>query len=429
MLQAPEKRSQNVVLVRDDASMTRVEDPLPAPVPAPPRLPSFLHTRVGGLPRAFWALWAGSFVNRLGTMVEPFLAFYLTGVRGLSLTATGAVLALFGLGAVFSQMLGGVLADRVGRRATLTGGMLATAAAMLTLGYVTAPPVVVGVVFVLGVTIDLYRPASQALVADLVPPAERPRAYGLLFWAINLGFAVAMVLGGTLSRAGFSWLFWVDAATCAAFAVLVWRAVPETRARRAGHEPGGFGDVLRDRVAVASVLIVFGYAFVYLQAYSTLPLAMRHAGLPPQAYGLAMAVNGIAIVIVQPLTVARLTRHDPSRVLAAGMGVVGLGFGLTALAGSTWAFAGSVLVWTLGEVLFAAVSLAIIADLAPPHLRGRYNGLYGLAFAVASLLGPLGGSWLLGRAAWLPWAVCALLSAASAAGALAVAPAVRRRRA
>src|SRR3954462_6260107 len=205
--------------------------------PPPTRLPPFLHTRLGGLPRAFWALWAGSFVNRLGTMVEPFLAFYLTGVRGFSLAATGAVLALFGLGSVLSQTLGGVLADRVGRRATLTGGMLATAAAMLALGYATATPVGVVVVFVLGVTIDMYRPAASALVADLVGPADRARAYGLLFWAINLGFAVAMVAGATLSRAGFTWLFWADAGTCAVFALLVWRAVPETRPGRAGREP------------------------------------------------------------------------------------------------------------------------------------------------------------------------------------------------
>jgi MFS family permease len=325
-------------------------------------------------------------------------------------------------------MLGGMLADLIGRRATLTGGMLATAAAMLTLGYVTTTPVVIAVVFVLGVTIDMYRPASQALVADLVAPADRPRAYGLLFWAINLGFAVAMVLGGTLSRAGFTWLFWVDAATCAVYAVLIWRAVPETRVRRADREPGGFADVLRDRVAVGSVLIVFGYAFVYLQSYSTLPLAMRHAGLSPQAYGLAMAVNGIGIVIIQPVIVSWLQRHDASRVLATGMGVVGLGFGLTALADSTLAFAATVLVWTAGEVLFAAVSMAIVADLAPPHLRGRYGGLYGTAFSVAALLGPLGGSWLLGYGTWLPWLTCAVLCAASGMGALALAPAVRRRR-
>jgi MFS family permease len=141
-----------------------------------------------------------------------------------------------------------------------------------------------------------------------------------------------------------------------------------------------------------------------------------------------MAVNGIGIVIIQPVIVGWLQRHDASRVLAAGISVVGLGFGLTALADSTLAFAATVLVWTVGEVLFAAVSMAIVADLAPPHLRGRYGGLYGTAFSVAALLGPLGGSWLLGHGTWLPWLTCAVLCAASGTGALAIAPAVRRRR-
>ena len=79
-------------------------------------------------------------------------------------------------------------------------------------------------------------------------------------------------------------------------------------------------------------------------------------------------------------------------------------------------------------MLFAAVSLSIFADLAPPHLRGRYGGLYGTSFSVAALLGPIGGSWLLGIGAWLPWVTCAVLCALSGAGALALAPAVRRRR-
>lgn len=396
--------------------------------PSPSRLPPFLQSRVGGLPRAFWALWSGTFVNRLGTMVEPFLAVYLTAERGLSLAATGAVMAIFGLGSIVSQVVGGILTDRIGRRATLTGGMLATAAAMLTLGYTTSVPAVVVVMFVLGITIDMYRPASQALLADLIPPADRPRAYGLLFWAINLGFAVAMVLGGTMARAGFSWLFWMDAVTCVIFGLLVWRAVPETRAPRSESTPGSFADVLRDRVAVGTVLIALVYAFVYLQAYTTLPLAMRRSGLPPSAYGYAMAMNGIGIVIVQPLLVAWLSRRDSSRVLAAGMAVVGLGLGLTAIATSLVEYAATVLVWTLGEILFAAVAMSIISDLAPAHLRGRYSGFYGTSWSVAALVGPLLGTWLLSRGTALPWLLCAAMCGVAAVGTLALAPAVRRRR-
>ena len=196
-------------------------------------------------------------MNRLGTMVMPFTGVYLTQARGLSIAAAGLVMALFGAGSLVSQLLAGVLADRIGRRATLSGGMLATAAAMLALGYSTTLPAILASMFLLGLVADAYRPASNALVADLISPQERPRAYGLLFWAINLGYSVGMTAGGWLAQAGFLWLFWVDAVSCVAFAVLVWRAVPETRPM-GKSEAGGFGVVLRDRVMVGFTLVILG---------------------------------------------------------------------------------------------------------------------------------------------------------------------------
>lgn len=224
----------------------------------------FLRSAVGGLPRPFWALWSGTLVNRLGTMVMPFTGVYLTQARGMSVAAAGLVMAVFGAGSLLSQLLAGVLADRIGRRATLAGSMVATAVTMLALGYSTSLFAVTAAMFVLGLVIDAYRPASNALVADLVSPAERPRAYGLLFWAINLGYAVGMTAGGWLAGVGFLWLFWIDAVSCVAFAVLVWRAVPETRPA-VRETPGGFGLVLRDRVMLGFTLTVLGNAFMYAQ--------------------------------------------------------------------------------------------------------------------------------------------------------------------
>lgn len=109
-------------------------------------------------------------MNRLGTMVLPFTGVYLTQARGLTVAAAGIVMAVFGAGSLISQLLAGVLTDRLGRKATLTGGMLATAVAMMALGYSTTLPAIIAAMFVLGVVIDAYRPASNALVADLVSP-------------------------------------------------------------------------------------------------------------------------------------------------------------------------------------------------------------------------------------------------------------------
>jgi MFS family permease len=275
----------------------------------------------GGLPGPFWVLWAGTLINRLGMFVEPFLALYLSSARHLSLALVGAVLASYGGGSVFSQLIGGALADRIGRRATLTGGMLANAAALLGLGYARGLWPLLAASVAVGLTVDMYRPASSALVADLVPAAARTRAFGLLFWAVNLGFSFAMVLGGTLARAGFTPLFWADAATCAMFGLLVWRAVPETlpAATVGDQADGGFGEVLRDRLLVAFFLLMLIETSVYMQAFTTLPLAMSWSGLPAQAYGFAMAVNGIVIVALQPVAGAWLERRDHAKVIACGI--------------------------------------------------------------------------------------------------------------
>ncbi|QXJ26925.1 MFS transporter [Actinomadura graeca] len=363
-------------------------------------------------------------------MVGPFLGLYLTTTRGLSLGEAGVVMAVLGAGTFAGQLAGGALADRIGRRATLTSATVGSGAAMLALGHARTLPALVAAALVLGVLLDMYRPASQAMVADLISPADRPRAFGLLFWAVNLGWAFAMVLGGTLARQGFLWLFWIDALTCATFGVLVWRAVPETRRRTAGGARGGFGRVLRDRVMVAFVLITGVFAFVLTQCMTTLPLAMKEEGLGPQAYGIAIAANGVLVVVVQPLAGAWLSRRDHSLVLVAGFALAGVGNGLTAPASSLPAFVGAILVWTAGEIIAAAVLQAVVADLAPADLRGRYSGMYGLAWSAGFLLAPLGGTRLL-EAGGPPalWLTCMALALVSAAGQLALAPAIRRRRA
>jgi MFS family permease len=389
--------------------------------------PSFLKSKVGGLPRPFWALWSGTLVNRLGTMVMPFTGVYLTQARGVSVAGAGLVMAVFGAGSLISQLLGGWLADRIGRRATLSGGMLATAGAMLALGYSTSLAAIIGSMFVLGLVIDVYRPASNALVADLVSPMERPRAYGLLFWAINLGYAVGMTVGGWLAQLGFGWLFWIDAVSSVVFAVLVWRAVPETRAPER-TSAGGFGVVLRDRVMVAFTIVVLGQALVYLQTVTMLPVAMiKQAGLSTGEFGAAMALNGVLIVVVQPLVSDWFGRLDAARTFALGLAVTGAGFALTAFVTDAVWLGVTIAVWTAGEIVTAGIAGTLVAALAPAHLRGRYSGLFGFAWSAAAVLAPLAGGALLDVGPKALWFTVGGIGLLSAVAMLALGPAIRRR--
>jgi MFS family permease len=136
---------------------------------------------IEGLPGAFWIVLAGTLVNRMGQFVQTFLALYLAGPRDLDASTVGVVVAAFGLGSFASQPIGGYLADRVGRRLTLALGMVGTAAAFVLLAAVR-DLVLIGIAAGLaGLVLDLYRPAVQAIVADLVEPKNRPRAFALLY--------------------------------------------------------------------------------------------------------------------------------------------------------------------------------------------------------------------------------------------------------
>ena len=89
-----------------------------------------VETPAPALPRAFWALWVCQLVNRLGSFVQPFLVLYLTQDRHLSVGTAGAVAAAVGAGSVVSQLVGGWLADRVGRRFTMLMCFFGTGAAL-----------------------------------------------------------------------------------------------------------------------------------------------------------------------------------------------------------------------------------------------------------------------------------------------------------
>jgi MFS family permease len=91
-------------------------------------------------------------------------------------------------------------------------------------------------------------------------------------------------------------------------------------------------------------------------------------------------------------------------------------------------FAVTVLIWTIGEIGFNAVGPALVAEIAPPELRGRYNGLIGMAYGGSSLLGPLAGTWLFGIGQPVLWLACLLTGAAAGAVVLALGPAIARRR-
>ncbi|QJT02519.1 MFS transporter [Streptomyces asoensis] len=376
---------------------------------------------LSGLPREFWWLWTSTLVNRLGAFVATFMALYLTLDRGYSASYAGLVASLLGLGGVVSSLGGGVMADRLGRRPTLLVAQTSTAASVALLGFVEHPVAIAGVAFLVGMASNASRPAVQAMMADIVRPEDRVRAFSLNYWAINLGFAVSSMAAGFIAEVSYRAGFLLEAGMTLVCAVVVFLKLPESRPEReekAVPEDGvGLGAVLRDGRFMSVVGLSFLVAFVFQQGAVGLPVAMGAAGFTPADYGMAIAVNGVLIVALQ-IPVTRFIEHrDPRRLLVVSSVLAGYGFGLTAFAGSVGVFALTVCVWTLAEIVNAPTQTGLVVRLSPTHGRGRYQGMYTLSWAVASLVAPVMSGFVIDRfgAEWL-WGMCAVVGTAAGAG-------------
>lgn len=382
------------------------------------------HETVAGLPREFWWLWTSTLVNRLGAFVATFMALYLTLDRGYSASYAGLVASLHGLGGVVSSLGAGVMTDRLGRRPTMLIAQLSTAVSVAVLGFMVHPVAIAGVAFVVGMASNASRPAVQAMMADIVRPEDRVRAFSLNYWAVNLGFAVSSAGAGFIAEYSYMAGFLGEAALTLLCAVVVFLKVPESRPE---EEPRKAGEAAPDDVRMSTVLrdgrymgvvgLSFLVALIFQQGYVGLPVAMGTDGLSSSDFGTAIAVNGVLIVALQ-IPVTRFIQHrDPRHLLIISSALAGYGFGLTAFAGSVGVYALTVCVWTLAEIVNAPTQTGLVVQLAPAHGRGRYQGMYTMSWAVAALIAPLMSGFVIDHygAAWL-WGTCAVLGTVTAAG-------------
>ncbi|MGH9387821.1 MAG: MDR family MFS transporter [Vicinamibacterales bacterium] len=390
----------------------------------PPRSFPRLVPDFRGLPRPFWVLFAGTLVNRVGGFVLIFLAIYLTEVQSLTPTQAGAVLSAYGLGAIAGGPIGGALSDRIGRRPTLVVSLIAGGVSMLVLGLVARTVTMTLAAVATGLLYEMYRPVVAATVADVVRPDDRPRAFGLIHWAVNLGASVAPLLGGVIAASSYRALFAADAATTVLFGIILWVALPETRP---GHLPqamtvrGAARAMLRDHVFVAVCLLTLVFSVVFFQSFVGLPIDVRAHGISATGFAGLIALNAAMIVLLQPFASELIRDHSRASVLAVASVLLAVGFGMNAWIGSLSAYAVSVAVWTLGEILFSPASMALVADLAPTDLRGRYQGAFAVAFTGAFATAPLVGGYTLAHAGayWL-WIGCLVAGLTVAVGFLMV---------
>ncbi|GIH12323.1 MFS transporter [Rugosimonospora africana] len=424
---------------------------------------AWFRATAGGLSATYWVIWSGILVNKAGGFATLFLSLYLTGPRQLTPGLAGTIVGGSGIGAAAGTLLGGVLADRWGRRRTLLLAHFGASGLLLVLASAHSLPVIAACVVLVGASQGMPGPAFVAAIVDITPEAARPRAFNLQFWAFNLGVAAAGLIAGAVARLSFTLLFVSDAATTlvTALLILLWvpESVPHKRSRPAvelagggpaGAEPASTGVTgtapastgatggpssaraglrvaLTDRIFMTFVGLALLQAVLSAQNTSILPLSMTADRVTPSGYGLLMSLTGLLIVAGQLFVPWLIRRMLNGSVLALALGLAAAGYGALAFAGSLGFYLACATVWTAGAMLAAPANATIMSDLAPPTVRARYQAVFYLTFSLASFIAPaLGGlSWqYLGS--W-HWVLCGLVGLVACVGHLIASPARERR--
>ncbi|HEV8231852.1 MAG TPA: MFS transporter, partial [Thermoanaerobaculia bacterium] len=338
---------------------------------------------------------------------------YLTRDLGFTAGQAGGVLFVYGLGALVSAALSGRLSDVFGPMHVIRDSLFASGVILLLFPFARTHAAVIVMTLALSLAAEAFRPASLAVVADLVTPAQRKPAFALTRLAINLGMSIGPALGGFLATVSFRLLFLVNGTCSIAAGSLLLLALRRAPVHR-GHaetEPGGPVELPTKRAWSDPRLLfflaaVFPVALVFFQHMSSMALFLvRDLHLSEIDYGLFFTMNTLLIVALE-VPINSATAHWPHRrTLALGAFLFGAGFGGLAFAWDFWSVAATVVIWTFGEMFLFPSLAAYVTDIAPKSRRGEYMGLTQMAISLGFAIGPLVGTTVLerfgGRALWL----------------------------
>ena len=386
------------------------------------------------LPREVWLLQLGGVSNSFGNgVVLPFLVIYLHNVRGFGLGLSGVVVSVAAAAQLTAGLVAGPLVDRLGARPVLGAGLVMQSIGFAFFPLVHHPWQAFLLVAVEGAGSAGFWPSQSTLIARLTPPARRHAAFAQQRVTMNLGLGIGGLSGGLIANvahpASFTVLFLVDAATFLGYVgVLFLIHDPGIAEEERSDEPSSYGAVLRDRLFVGLWTLNFLFVAAGYSLFNLVPpFARDHAHVSEREIGVFFFVNTALIVIAQ-LPISRAIEGRRRMRALALMPALWIVAWLLLDAGAYWLHATAAFVvmtvalgiFGIGECFHGPAHQALVAEIAPGHLRGRYFAVHSLSWGLAGTVGPAAGGFLLAAAPFALWPAASLVCLVAMIGALAL---------
>jgi MFS family permease len=349
-------------------------------------------------PRTYWVVVSTHFIDVIGnTLLNPFFALYVTQKFHVGMTQAGIILATNSVAGIIGSTIGGAMADRYGRRGIILFGLVVSALSGLTLGFVNKFYLFYGLSVFVGLLGSVANPAHQAMVADLLPADKRSEGFGILRVVSNFAWIIGPTIGGFLASFNFLYLFLSDAVISIITALLVFRLLPETKPQPKEKRETesfmqslqGYSQAFTDHSFLAFILASILMIIVYQQMYSSLSVFLRDVHhVDPQFYGLIMSSSAVTVVMFQ-ISVSRfIKRYPPFLMMATATFFYMIGFTMYGFVATLPLFIVAMIIITIGEMVGMPTSNSLAAAFAPEDKRARYMAVFGLTWAVPSMIGP-----------------------------------------
>jgi MFS family permease len=402
----------------------------------PMRGVAYLRSLDPQLPLPVWLLQVGGLTNSFGNgLALPFLVIYLHNVRGFSLGTSGLVVAVSSAGQLVAGVFAGPVIDRFGARRTLALGLVLQAVGYGLLPLVRHPWEAFALVALEGAGSAGFWPSQSTLISRLTPAVRRHAAFAQQRVTMNLGIGLGGLAAGWIAEVReprtFTILFVLDGLTFLAYVgVLAFVRDPGVEPHEQGETPASYRAVLRHKTFLGLWALNFLFVAAGYSLFNLLPAFVRdESHLSERQIGAIFFVNTAFIVVAQ-LPLSRWIEGRRRMRALAIMPVLWAAAWLIVDAGGYWltattaflvmALAAAIL--GVGECFHGPAHQALVSDLGPPHLRGRYFAVHSLSWGLAGTVGPAVGGFILAAEPFALWPLASAVCLVAAAGALALEP-------
>ncbi|MCQ6277438.1 MFS transporter [Bacillus sp. V3B] len=367
------------------------------------------------LERPMLILMLGVLLSHLGTyMVVPILPIMLRIEAGFSLVQIGTILAAIAISFQFGSIIGGFLADRIGRRFIIGLGALIGASGLIGFGLFTSYWLLLLMAITIGAGNGLNAPSTKAAIAALASKDNQTTAFSLRGIAANIGTGTAGLIVFFLITGSSKIIFWVAGTIYLVLTLKSWLLLPKNCGDASCPDipPGAYREVLKNKP-----FIVFGAVSIFIWAlYAQLALALplRAADILPDPKNVALiwTINSAIVILSQGIVTNKIiNRFHPFTALGFGMVFIGFGIGSLYWSSSFIHLVISGAIFVLGEMLILPTIDSTVSQLSKAELIGIFFALAN----VVSGIGEAGGKFVGGKlldlgtnVTYLPWTVYAV---------------------